>query len=200
MMAIARYYRRIGAQQDYAKAAEWYLKAAELGNKSGMVQLGFAYQDGKGVPVDIRQALHWFHAAVRAGDTHSMFFVARIYAWSDCCSSPAEGATWYRRAIDAGHSDALNELASLYDDTTKGIYDPVEAVKWYTFSAERQKGGSSLRAMLELAMHYRDGVGTACDREMAKQWLRTLLANECDNSYVKDKATKMLKQMEQEFL
>src|SRR5262249_30145971 len=38
-----------GVQADHTKAAMWYKRAADLGNTYGMVNLGFVYQQGKGV-------------------------------------------------------------------------------------------------------------------------------------------------------
>ena len=38
-----------GVSQDYKKAIEWYQKAADKGNASGMKNIGDLYYDGQGV-------------------------------------------------------------------------------------------------------------------------------------------------------
>src|ERR1700728_3907230 len=40
------------AQQDYAEARRWYEKAAAAGETQAMMQLGFLYGNGNGVPQD----------------------------------------------------------------------------------------------------------------------------------------------------
>jgi TPR repeat protein len=42
--------------QDYAKAREWFKKAADKGNASAMVNLGWLYQNGLGVARDYGRA------------------------------------------------------------------------------------------------------------------------------------------------
>src|SRR5260370_4786606 len=48
--------------QNPGAAIEWFRKAAALGYRGGMRFLVFAYREGKGVPVDSQQAVHWFTA------------------------------------------------------------------------------------------------------------------------------------------
>jgi S1-C subfamily serine protease len=50
-----------GVSQDYAEALKWYGLAAEQGNTSAMLHLGYMYQDGDGVPQDFVQAHMWFN-------------------------------------------------------------------------------------------------------------------------------------------
>lgn len=50
-------------QQNYAKAAKWFRKAAERGNIAAMYQLGEMYRCGEGVPQDDTEAIQWFRKA-----------------------------------------------------------------------------------------------------------------------------------------
>ncbi|MDR2875907.1 MAG: sel1 repeat family protein [Methylobacillus sp.] len=45
--------------QDYAKAAEWYRKAAEQGNPTAQARLGTLYYFGRGVAEDREQSARW---------------------------------------------------------------------------------------------------------------------------------------------
>jgi hypothetical protein len=51
-----RYYYGRGVAQDYAKAAEWYEKAADKSNADAMFSLGVLYQNGWGVLPDYAKA------------------------------------------------------------------------------------------------------------------------------------------------
>ena len=52
-------------QQNYAKAAKWFRKAAERGNIAAMNQLGEMYRCGEGVPQNDTEAVQWFLKAGR---------------------------------------------------------------------------------------------------------------------------------------
>jgi len=56
-----------GVAQDYAKAREWYEKAAAKGEANAMANLGALYQAGLGVAQDFAKARKWYEkAAARA--------------------------------------------------------------------------------------------------------------------------------------
>ena len=54
---------------DYAKAFHWFKKSASHGYSEGEFDLGRCYQEGKGVPLDLKQSAYWFQkAAVQGND------------------------------------------------------------------------------------------------------------------------------------
>ena len=61
-----------GVEQDYAKAMENYLSAAEAGNGEGMRRVGRLYQYGNGVEIDYALAMEWYLKGVEAGNAGSM--------------------------------------------------------------------------------------------------------------------------------
>jgi hypothetical protein len=52
--------------QDYAKAAEWYMMAAEHGDPYAQYKMGRAYTRGTGVPIDRVQAYKWLTIAMQS--------------------------------------------------------------------------------------------------------------------------------------
>ena len=62
------YYYGHGARLDYAEAAEWYRKAAELGSADAQYSLGHMYQFGQGVRQSYRDAANWFRKAAAQGN------------------------------------------------------------------------------------------------------------------------------------
>lgn len=56
-----------GVEQDYAKAGEWFLKAAENRVPQAQYKLGRLYFDGNGMPRDFERAYAWF----RVGAVHN---------------------------------------------------------------------------------------------------------------------------------
>ena len=63
------YEKGFGVAQDYAKAREWYEKAAAEGNEIAMGYLGLLYEKGFGVAQDFDKAREWYEKAAEKGDT-----------------------------------------------------------------------------------------------------------------------------------
>jgi TPR repeat protein len=61
-----------GVNQNYAKAAEWYNKAAQQGNPVARTQLGNMYRIGKGVPQNYVLAYMWLDLAERKGSQQAV--------------------------------------------------------------------------------------------------------------------------------
>ena len=57
------YQNGIGVSQDYAKAREWYEKAAAKDNAWAMTNLGTLYEHGEGVSQDYAKAREWYEKA-----------------------------------------------------------------------------------------------------------------------------------------
>ena len=52
-----------GVNQDYAKAVEYYTRAAQQGHAAAQCGLGFCYKNGEGVTQDYKKAAEWFTKA-----------------------------------------------------------------------------------------------------------------------------------------
>ena len=56
-----------GVSQDYSKAREWYLKAANQGHADAQYNLGVMYYQGQGVRQNTASAKEWFGKACDNG-------------------------------------------------------------------------------------------------------------------------------------
>lgn len=72
-------YYNPGPEQDYAKAAEWFLKAAERGQVDAQFALGTMYLEGQGVPRDPDQSMFWLCRASEQWDLVAIALVLRMY-------------------------------------------------------------------------------------------------------------------------
>lgn len=57
-----------GVRQDYAKAMEWYKKAANQGDSDAQLNLGIMYEQGQGVRPNKRTANEWYEMACDSGN------------------------------------------------------------------------------------------------------------------------------------
>ena len=56
-----------GYPQDYKKALELWHRAAELDNADACASIGVAYEDGEGVEIDKKKAVHYFELGAMKG-------------------------------------------------------------------------------------------------------------------------------------
>lgn len=117
LRSIGDYYRngRFGFPKDDIEAVNWYRKAADLGSEVAESHLAVAYQLGRGVPQDLRQAEFWYrrseeHTRTRAegGDVSAQLALGRMYEWglgvlNGLGTVPMDknaALVWYRKAAE----------------------------------------------------------------------------------------------------
>jgi len=70
-----------GLAQDYARAFEWYKKAAEKGDLAAQLHLAQLYRDGgKGLPREMAQAAEWYRKAAEQGDAGAQATLGTLYS------------------------------------------------------------------------------------------------------------------------
>ena len=103
-----------GAEQDGAKAVEWYTKAADLGYTGAMYNLGAMYTYGIGVERDGTKAVEWFTKAADLGEKVAMNNIGYMYANGEGVEQDAEKAIeWYTKAADLSDTEAGEHLEQL---------------------------------------------------------------------------------------
>ena len=103
-LAIGRMYERgIGVPQGYAKAVEWYRRAAEQGLARAQYNLGRMYDYGRGVTQDYAKAVKWYRRAAEqefAGAQNDLGFMHE--QGLGVPQDYAKAVEWYRRAAEPG--------------------------------------------------------------------------------------------------
>lgn len=110
-----------GLPKDYAKAREWYEKAAEQGDANAQYSLGALYDKGKGVSQDYWEARQWyekarqsFEKAAAKGDANAQYSLGRMYA--EGTGVPQDYATarqWYEKAAAQDNKEAQSALIKI---------------------------------------------------------------------------------------
>jgi TPR repeat protein len=102
-----------GVAQDYAEAAKWFRKAAELGDMLSQFATGSNYEQGKGVAKDLAEALRWYRKAADQGYARAQFNVGNSYYHGlGVTRNYAEAIKWYRTCAEEG--DVLVAGRALY--------------------------------------------------------------------------------------
>jgi len=166
-----KYYRGKGVPKDYTKAAEWYRKAAEIGNPNAQYKLGRMYQGfgGKGFPTDIAEAFKWYRKAAEQGYVDAQVWLGSMYY--DGIGVPqdyAEAAKWCRKGAEQGDANAQLYLGSMYEYGHGVSQDYIVAAEWYRKAAEQGYD----TAQFNLGNMYSWGKGVPQDYAKAIKWYR----------------------------
>jgi hypothetical protein len=72
------YYSGTGVTLDYSEAAKWVRRAAEQGYARAQIDLGYLYEQGRGVPLDYVNAYTYYKLAVMGGDKRGRQRMTRL--------------------------------------------------------------------------------------------------------------------------
>lgn len=103
-----------GVSQDYAKAAKYYRKAAELGDGDAQMRLGYCYAAGEGVEKDYTEAVKWFCKSAEQEYSYAQFNMGWAYEFGQGVEKNlSEAKKWYQKAAAQGHEKAKEKLNNL---------------------------------------------------------------------------------------
>ncbi|KAF9966534.1 hypothetical protein BGZ73_000980, partial [Actinomortierella ambigua] len=171
-----------GLLRDYSLAFEWYFKAAEQGQTQAQNNLGWMYQDGKGVAQDDAKAVDWYRLAAEQGDAKAQGNLGLMYEIGrGLHQDDLKAVEWYRLAAEQGNSTAQTNLGWMYQSGRGLAPDEVKAAGWYRKAAEQ----NNPVAQANLGWMYLHGKGVpqsdskafSCFQEAAEQGNASALNN-----------------------
>ncbi|PYE29265.1 localization factor PodJL [Rhizobium sp. PP-CC-3A-592] len=125
-----------GVKADFAKAAEWYQRAADAGVVPAQYRLGSLYEKGTGVPRDPARARALYQQAAESGNANAMHNLAVMLAGGSGANPDFTLASmWFAKAADLGLRDSQFNLAILYARGNGVAKDLAESYKWFSVAA-----------------------------------------------------------------
>lgn len=123
---------------DYTTAIrEWELMA-EQGVADAQFNLGWIYDEGRGVPQDYKAAVKWYTLAAKQGYVYAQYNLGVMFDEGEDVPHNYENAVkWYTLAAKQGYVFAQCNLGVMYDEGRGVQQDYQTAVKWYTLAAEQ---------------------------------------------------------------
>ena len=104
--------REIGI--DYARALDWYRRAAEQGHARAQRRLAKLYSDGRGTQADPHRAFQWLRRAADNGDVVAQYRLGRRYAHGlGTDPDPVAAYKWLTIAAQYGEPSAPELLRAL---------------------------------------------------------------------------------------
>jgi TPR repeat protein/serine/threonine protein kinase len=143
--------------------------ASENGDAVCTYDVGWMYENGKGVAQDIAQAVPWYRKAAALGEPHAESKLGWLYAsGTGVAQDDTQAVYWYRKAADQGLASGESNLGLMYEYGHGVAKDYAQALYWYRKAADQgdANGESNLGIMYQL------GQGVALDYAQAEYWYR----------------------------
>ncbi|MBT4161459.1 MAG: tetratricopeptide repeat protein [Gammaproteobacteria bacterium] len=155
-------------QMDFAVAAVWYRKAADLGYAASKVNLGNLLRDGKGVKRDPDRALILYEQAAEDDYTVALVALGEMYLRGGVEQDARKAIELLNRAAEDGVTTAHHHLGFAYEKGRGLSRDYVKAMEHYRVAAMQGYAPSQGA----LGYLYRRGHGTKKDFIEAVKWYR----------------------------
>jgi uncharacterized protein len=165
-----KYYWGTGVQQDYSKALQLYLQAAENGDTEAQYIAGGMYYKGMGTQQNLSRAFSLLHgAAVKGSSTpESQRVLGQFFLVGQTIpQNYAEAMKWYTLAAENGDKESQSELAVLYFTGRGGVQDLQKALFWFEQSARQ---GMAVAQYSLGIMHYTGSGTETVDLVKAYAW------------------------------
>jgi TPR repeat protein len=122
---------------DQVEAAKWFRKAAEQGDASAQLNIGFAYANGEGVAKDQAEAVKWYRKAAEQGDYLGQRQLGFAYRFGDgVAKDQVEAYAWYN-------------LVAVTHENAKEVREELEKTMTAQQIAEGQKRSTELSTLIE---------------------------------------------------
>ena len=179
-----------------AEALASLQQSAEAGDAEAQYRLGMLYGNGEGVPLDHRQAEHWFTQAARQGHEDALLNLAWLYATGTGVDMDEQRAReLYLLAADKGSGKAAYVAATMYRFGQHGCErDMARALHYYQLAADRGVASAQF-ALGKLLM---EGKHVARDDVLALVWLT--LAQAAGNKRAEEYIPHLVQRMQPEQL
>ena len=110
-----KYEKGEGVEKDLEKAAQLYLKAAEMGLDSAQNMIGNCYDDAVGIFQDKEKAVFWYHKAAEQGYAPAQANLAICYSLGKGVPVDEKIALeWIQKAAAQGSISGMMQLAEAY--------------------------------------------------------------------------------------
>ncbi len=97
MIAMNRLGMHYLGQDNHGEALRWFHSGADAGDDDSMYRIGLAYENGRGIAVDAKQATEWFRKAAELGHTTAMLKLSEAYSQGYGVAQDSENAEYWSK-------------------------------------------------------------------------------------------------------
>jgi localization factor PodJL len=141
--------------------------AAIAGDAAAAYAVALRFAEGRGVPVNLEEAAHWYERAASKGLVPAQFRYASLWEKGlGVKKDLAQARRLYLAAASKGNSKAMHNLAVLYAEGIDGKIDYGTAVQWFRKAAQHGIADSQYNLGVLCAR----GLGTDKNYAEAYKW------------------------------
>jgi hypothetical protein len=157
--------------QDFARAAELFRSAAQLGNAEAQYALATLYKEGRGVPKDLVEAARLLAAASLADNIDAQVeYAIALFNGTGVAKNEHLAAILLAKAARKGNPIAQNRLANILAAGRGANPNPVQAIKWHIIA----KAGGVSDIPLDTFVQQQPPDIRAAGEKAAKPWVDAL--------------------------
>lgn len=151
-----------GVEQDDAKAAEWFRRAAEKDVVEAQYTYAGLLERGRGVVQDFAEAARWYRRSGKAGHARSAHNLAVLYTEGNGVRQDyAAAVQWFTIAAERNFIDSQYNLAVMYENGLGTPVDLEKAYLWYALAARKGDQDAAIRRDIVSARLGDDALATA---------------------------------------
>jgi len=170
------YYKGEGVTQNYSKAAQYFIQAANQGYVEAQFALGSMYDKGEGVTQNHSKAAQYFTQAANQGHPQAQLNIGIMYYKGEGVTQNYSKAIEYlTKAANQGHVEAKFSLGTLYQKRKGFFRNYSKSIEYLTQAANQ----GHAEAQYALGAMYTLGRGVPQDIQRAK----SLFKQSCLNKY-----------------
>jgi TPR repeat protein len=157
-------------QQDYEKAFNYILKAAEMGEPQANANIGLFYSglnEHYESKFDFDKSVSYFKKAISMGQKEAGYYLARLYFAHPDIVEIEKALELLLPLAESEHIESQYILGLFYKDQTYKSINYEQAIYWLTKAAEK----NHVESQMELHGIYRSGNITIKNLKQAEYWL-----------------------------
>jgi len=132
------YYDGMGIEQDYAKAFEWYLRAAVQGHGKAQYSIAYAYANGIGTQKNIEEAIKWYGKSADQGVALAQYVLAKLLVAGQYIKQDlTKGLDLLHKASNQGLDHAQYDLGTIYLEGKIAVPDEGMGISLLTLAADQ---------------------------------------------------------------
>jgi localization factor PodJL len=165
--------------------------AARKGDGLALFEIGARFTEGRGMPIDLKQAASWYQLSADRGFAPAQYRLASMYEKGNGVDRDlAKAKQYYQQAADQGNASAMHNLAVLFASGAAGPQDYAAASGWFTKAANFGVSDSQFN----LAILYARGNGVKQDLGESYKWFAVAAkAGDKDAAQKRDEVANALK-------
>ena len=150
------------------EAVAFFRRAAEKGHAGAAYELGAAYAEGNGVPIDLDLAAQWYNTAAARGEPRAQYLIgAAFYLGAGVEQDQVRAVRYLGDAAVQGNADAQFLLAKAFANGRGVAQDRAWAARWYGKAAYQGHPGAQFSYGAVIAA----GRGLPQDLGAAYRWV-----------------------------